>query len=667
MDKPAAKSALARWMICCLCAAALHLPSPPPAGAVESSEVSTTLSTQLAPPSSQNTLHAGAVHSIQTAAGEHHTCTLDEDLTVSCWGANTSGQVGDGTTFSRQVPTFVAGLNDATKLTAGRDHTCAMRNDGTIACWGSNTSGQLGHGTRTIRELSPIDVPGIDSAVDVAAGAHHTCALLVSAEVYCWGYNGTGQLGDGSTQDRSVPGKVFGLPQVTELAAGEGHTCALASTGSINCWGGNHFGELGDGTDRERLSPTTVAGITDSVHIAAGDLHTCAILENGAVRCWGYNHHGHIGDGTETHRLIPVPVVGISDAHLLAAGDSHTCAARLNGTILCWGDDGDGQLGDGTEVEARLTPVTVALIEDAHTISAGGAHTCATQFDGDIFCWGSNTWGQLGIDGTHHSSLPIEVIRQTDIPVPKVPTIGEDIQVGDVNSRGPGDDQILRLYRAAFGRYPDQGGFDYWANQYRGGRTLQSIAAFFVVSPESEGLYGPNPTDRGLIDAMYQNVLGRAGETEGVNYWLARVAAGMSRPDLLIAFADSPENISGTQTREPIDSIQSQILRIYQAVFGRAPEQEGFDYWTAQYRTGSSFISIAKSFSVAPEFRSRYGDDPSNAQIIEALYQNVLGRPGEPEGVAYWMEQRDDGMSTPELLVAFANSAENLALTGTIP
>lgn len=603
--------------------------------------------------------------SLAVTAGELHSCSLDDGGTVTCWGSNTSGQLGDGTTTRRLIPTPVLHVENAVKVSAGRGHSCALTSSGEIYCWGSNTSGQLGAGTRTIHRLEADLVSGINNAVDIATGAHHSCALLASDVVQCWGSNGTGQLGDGTTTDRSLPVQSIGLASISSITAGGGHTCGLSPAGTVNCWGSNFFGELGDGTTRERLAATTTAGITDAIQLAAGDLHTCALRSNGSVMCWGYNHHGHLGDGTTTHRAIPVAVVGVSDATSIATGDAHSCAVRQNGTVLCWGSNSDGQLGDGTTTVNRLTPVTAVGVSDAVSMAAGGSHTCTTRANGAIDCWGTNNWGQLGNATDDPSSTPVLVVRDPPDVDPAGPSAPTDPQ--SVISRGPADDQILRLYRAAFGRYPDPEGFEFWINHYREGATLHSIAEFFLTSEESEIRYGGDPTDLELIESMYLNILQRAGEPEGVDYWLRRREVGLSRPDLLILFSDSPENILRTGTREPLDSKQSQILRIYQAVFGRLPDADGMEFWTTEYRNGRTYENIASFFAISPEFRTAFGESPTDEEIVEALYRNVLRREGETEGVQYWLTRRRDGLSIVELLTLFANSPENLTLTGTIP
>ena len=303
------------------------------------------------------------------ASGGSHTCALLSDTTVRCWGFNAYGQLGDGTTLDRHQPVVVAGLSGVTAIAAGWNHTCAVRADGTAACWGFNDYGQVGTGSSAADVLTPTPVAGLSGVRSIDPTTFSTCALLLDGTVRCWGYNATGDLGDGTTTDRLAPTRVAGLTGVRALAGL--HPCALLADTTVRCWGSNDFGELGDGTTRTRLKPVKVAGLTGVASIAGGANHTCAVLTSGAVRCWGYNLEGEVGDGTAHARSRPVPVVGLPAVSALRAGFFDTCALLADTTVRCWGVNQAGELGEGT-LASRLAPVRVpgqgAIAIGSHTV-----------------------------------------------------------------------------------------------------------------------------------------------------------------------------------------------------------------------------------------------------------------------------------------------------------
>ena len=307
----------------------------------------------------------GLQAAVGVVAGEGHACAHLADGTVSCWGLNTSGQLGDGTTESRSAPARVEGLSGVAALTAGRLHTCARLLDGTAWCWGNNANGRLGDVSTTNRSV-PVQVQGLESfrgVIGITAGFGHTCALLTGGLVRCWGLGSNGQLGNGATGTSYTTAQaVSGLEGVVEVAAASGgyHTCARLTDGTVRCWGRNTNGQIGDGTTTQRTTPVVVSSLSGVAELALGASQSCARLSSGALRCWGLNSNGELGDGSVTQRTAPVAVSGITNAASLAAGSTHGCALRTTGALACWGSNGFGELGDGTET-GRTTPVVVVI------------------------------------------------------------------------------------------------------------------------------------------------------------------------------------------------------------------------------------------------------------------------------------------------------------------
>lgn len=311
-----------------------------------------------------------SISDLTTAArvvgGDEFACALMRNGTVECWGLGESGQRGDGmfTTFGL-APTAVMGLTGASALAVGYAHACALLGDGSVQCWGENKEGQLGNGATADPGIAqPVAVGGITGARAIATGAYHTCALLSDRTVVCWGRNGRGQLGDGTVMDSSTPVQVQTgsgpLSDVVAITGGGAHTCALRVDGTVACWGENGNGQLGDGTTLPHSNPTLVNGINGAGAVSAGWQHTCALLADATAACWGANTYGQLGNGTTTDALAPVHVRGLSDVRAITAGWwQHSCAITGDGAARCWGLNEWGQLGNGTTASAT-TPLRVS-------------------------------------------------------------------------------------------------------------------------------------------------------------------------------------------------------------------------------------------------------------------------------------------------------------------
>jgi alpha-tubulin suppressor-like RCC1 family protein len=361
----------------------------------------------------------------KVSTGDSHTCALQTAGTVRCWGANNSGQVGSGTTtLAVTTPVAVPDLSQVVSLSAGLEHSCALQAAGTVRCWGSNSVGQLGNGT-SIDSSVTVAVTGLSDAKALASGSSHNCAIQASGSVVCWGLNSVGQLGNGTSTNSNIPVPVTGLTDAVALSLngdffGKSTTsCALRAVGTVVCWGSQLDGTvvLFNGEPdtvaniTSKTTPVAVTGLADVRALAVGAFHACAIVGSGAVKCWGVNAFGGIGNGDGsllTTVITPVAVTGITNAVALSANDGFSCALLADKTMRCWGLNFGGELGDGTDVN-RSSPVKVKSLTDAVSVSSGTFHTCALRTGGALSCWGLNFSGQLG-DGT-------EIDRSVPTPV----------------------------------------------------------------------------------------------------------------------------------------------------------------------------------------------------------------------------------------------------------
>jgi len=383
---------------------------------------------------------------VAASAGGSHTCAVTAAGTARCWGSNVFGQIGDGTSGQGNIrtnPTRVLGLAEgASAVLPGGVHSCARSPSGGVLCWGRNAFGQVGDGTTTDRPL-PVVVTGLAAVAGAASGGYHACALSDAGGVLCWGLNDFGQLGSATLETCGVsltpcsttPAAVTGLTSgVAAVVPGGFHTCALMASGGVKCWGENAFGQLGDGSTGDSAAPVDVCAagatppcsagdgdlLTGVVALAAGEEHTCALTSSARVLCWGDNVTGQLGDGTSgagNQRSLPAAVTGLDvDVDAIATGSLHTCALTAVGGVACWGSNFFGQLGNGTTQNSAKPVAALGLSSGGVALATGGHHTCALTASGDVKCWGENASGQLGDGTTTHRQSPVDVLAVKPTP-----------------------------------------------------------------------------------------------------------------------------------------------------------------------------------------------------------------------------------------------------------
>ena len=374
--------------------------------------------------------------------GGYHFCALQDDGQPFCWGESQFGQLGIdnnlGGNYRYPTPHQVLHPANVTSMSGGGQHTCAIREDGSLICWGQDQYGQLGNGGNGYWDNSPgsQSIPPLESALDigpnrtaleVSAGADHTCVILDNGDVKCWGKNEFGQLGNGQTShEYSIPSSVVDLGDGrTAVSLGKGgtsyHACAILDNGDLKCWGSDNLGQIGDGGTvpqqwphnsgdylSEPSDPIDLGTGRTAVAVALGAYFTCAILDDGSVKCWGADHHGQLGDGgTSTHQGSPVSVdLGPGrTAVAITASRDHACAILDTGGVKCWGSNGKGKLGLGlaepNHPSTTYAPSHAVLLGTGRTavgIAASGEATCAILDDASMRCWGSYQHGNLGVE-----------------------------------------------------------------------------------------------------------------------------------------------------------------------------------------------------------------------------------------------------------------------------
>ncbi len=364
---------------------------------------------------------------VSTAVG--HTCGLREGGSLWCWGRGSDGQLGHGDDPDEPIPepTLVAGGGEWRSVATGRQGTfqgppwsCGLRDDDSLWCWGGVLNGRLANG---VLEGEPVLEPTMSDDRtwrELAFGSEHACALGDDDAVYCWGMDNAGQLGQGENDESlATPTQVDTSPNWTRIDAGALASCGLRGDGELWCWGSNFESKFGLGEDADSSfdEPQQVEG-DDWADVSVGGAHSCGIKQDGTLYCWGRGTRGRLGLGEDadnpTHE--PEQVGEHSDWVAVVAGSQHTCGLRLGGSLWCWGFHNDGRLGLGDLDDDVFEPQEVTEPQGEWlSLSLWSSNTCAIRDGGELWCWGRNDDGRLGLGET--SEEPVTEPAQVECPI----------------------------------------------------------------------------------------------------------------------------------------------------------------------------------------------------------------------------------------------------------
>ena len=291
-------------------------------------------------------------------------------------------------------------------ISSGAYHNLFLQSNGNVWAWGLNSNGQLGDGTTTQRN-SPVPLTTLSSMEAVSSGGTHSLALRNNGTVWGWGNNANGQLGDGTIVQEAAPEQLATLSGMIAVSAGASHSIALKNDGTVWVWGNNANGQLGDGTTTQDNSPEQLTTLTGIVAISAGANHSLALKSDGTVWAWGLNSSGQLGDGTTTQRTSPVKLTGISNVVAISAGTSHSLALDIAGNVWAWGDNSYGEIGDGTTAQ-RNSPVEITTLSALTAIKASNLFSLALSSTGAVYGWGDNSYSQLGNNTTTEENTPVQ-------------------------------------------------------------------------------------------------------------------------------------------------------------------------------------------------------------------------------------------------------------------
>lgn len=371
-------------------------------------------------------INAQCWQSIST--GGYHTAVIKTDGSLWAWGRNTFGQLGDGKTINKYIPTQIDSFTDWQSVYAGDNFTCGIKKDGTLWAWGSNYYGQFGNGT-TINQLTPTQIGVETNWKSVSAGGMmHTLAIKENGTLWAWGSNSFGELGDGTFVSKNSPVQIGVSADWKSVSGGSYYTVALKLDGTIWAWGSNNYGQLGDGTIINKNSPIQIGTDVNWQSVSTKGLHTVAIKTDGTLWTWGYNNQGQLLNGTTTEKHVPTQVG--ANWQFASAGSNFTILLRTDGTLWGGGNNLAGEIGQPSpNVTMVLGIMKINNDTNNQFVYTGGNHTNVIKTDGSLWTWGANNYGQYGDNTATTVKGSLKLISCTSLGIEKTPVNNDSFSI----------------------------------------------------------------------------------------------------------------------------------------------------------------------------------------------------------------------------------------------
>ena len=357
------------------------------------------------------------------SAGKDRSIAVTKTGELYTWGCNDGNILGTDKVNDQSTPVKIDNIPPVLapicrngrcikKVSAGGEHVLALSKKGNIFAWGANSAGELGNGTNESSNI-PVKIDNITGIKDISSGGWHSLILTDNGDVYAWGNNYDGELGIGDNKNRNIPTKISSISKIKKISAGFAHSVAISDTGEVYSWGRNNHGELGIGNVGMKNTPVKIGNLTNIVEISAGDSYTLALNNKGEVYSWGQNNYGQLGTGDTDDRFYPVKIDNLTDIIAISAGWGHSLALNSSGDVFVWGENIYGELGLGNYDNVKL-PVKNPYLNNIVAISAGSLHSLALSSTGKVYSWGSNTFGELGYY-SYSGDIPTAIANIPDI------------------------------------------------------------------------------------------------------------------------------------------------------------------------------------------------------------------------------------------------------------